>query len=153
MQDEKGDLYEAVMYMANQLNISEEEVVTVEELLSKEELHAVADNYNWDNDDIDTFKSFLNHPLCDAGTAVLLFWKGAGYQALSDKNNDEQMKKFFEELVRQFRAKEFNSYQIAYDPVSEGYVPTLDECIINGYVIPGELFCSYSKMFIDTELF
>lgn len=153
MQQEKGDDYDAVMYMANQFPISEQEVITIEDLQTKEELHAVADNYNWD-DSSDALYAFIDHPLCDAGTALLLFWKGAGYQELSEKSTyaTEQKIIFFKELIRRFDNKEFNSYQIAYDPYDECYVPSLDECINNGYFIPGTFFCPYSKMYIDTEL-
>ncbi|ACA86783.1 DUF4274 domain-containing protein [Shewanella woodyi] len=151
---EKGKDYDSVMYMAKQFPISECEVITIEELQSIEEIHAVADNYNWDNNCIKSLYAFIDHPLCDAGTALLLFWKGAGYEQLGHHPRfpNEQEKLFFQELVLRFKTKQFNSYKIAFDPYDECYVPTLDDCLQRGYLIPGELFCQYSTMHIDTYL-
>ena len=154
MIEEKGIDYQSVMYKAEQFPISENDVITVEELQTKEEIHAVADNYNWDNYGVKSLYAFIEHPLCDAGTALLLFWKGSGFDTLGRNLNfsNEQEKIFFQELVLRFKAKQFNSYKIAFDPYDEYYVPTLDDCLQKGYVIPGELFCHYSTMYIDTTL-
>ncbi|MCO1333004.1 DUF4274 domain-containing protein [Microbulbifer sp. OS29] len=155
MINDKGEQYDAVMYFAKQFPVSEDEIITIEELQSREEIHAVADNYHWDDNTLDSLYAFINHPLCDAGTALLLFWKGAGYRILSHNScpsDDKEEKLFFSELILRFKAKGFNSYDIAFNPYSDHYIPPLDECLKKGYLIPGEFLCPYSTMYVDTNL-
>ncbi len=80
----RDEHYDAIRYMADQLNLSDEEMVTIACLKSKEELHVVAANYHWDgSEQLQSLYAIIDHPLCDAGTALLLFWKGGGYRFIS----------------------------------------------------------------------
>src|SRR5262245_5361282 len=40
-----------------------------------EELHIFADNFNWDCESGE-LKQLIQHPLCDLGTALLIYWRG-----------------------------------------------------------------------------
>ncbi|CAH0535481.1 hypothetical protein VST7929_03055 [Vibrio stylophorae] len=151
MCEAKGEDYDDVRYMADQMNIDDDAVVTIECLQSKEELHVVADHYNWDDNALPSLQAMIDHPLCDAGTALLLFWKGEGYRALSPNPGyaSAEIITFFKTLYQRFCHQEFNSYSIAFDPYEEGYVPTLEESIAQAYFIPGVFFCPYSRMFVQ----
>ncbi|WP_227499210.1 DUF4274 domain-containing protein [Shewanella sp. MR-4] len=48
------------------------QIVCISDLQSMEELHFVAGNLNWDDHDPDMVRAIIEHPLCDAGTALLL---------------------------------------------------------------------------------
>lgn len=148
---EQGDDYKAVRYMADQLNISDDDMVTIECLQSKEELHVVADHLNWDGEGVESLYAILDHPHCDAGTALLLFWKGSGYSALSPNPGLATLEEieFFSELHRRFVSKAFNTYDIAFDAFAEEYVPSLEEYLGNKYVIPPEFLCPYSRMYVQ----
>ncbi|EHH2451434.1 DUF4274 domain-containing protein [Vibrio vulnificus] len=147
----QGEDYETVRYMADQFDISDDDMVTIECLQSKEELHVVADHYNWDDEGVESLYAILNHPHCDAGTGLLLFWKGSGYSALSPNpgfaTQDEIV--FFKEVYDRFVNKKFNTYDIAFDAYYEMYVPSLEEYLENSYVVPAEFLCPYSKMYVQ----
>ncbi|MFO0550687.1 MAG: DUF4274 domain-containing protein [Polyangiaceae bacterium] len=47
----------------------------VRTLESAEELHAFADAFNWDDASVRALVEVIRHPLCDAGTAKLIYWR------------------------------------------------------------------------------
>ncbi|UAB73211.1 DUF4274 domain-containing protein [Vibrio sp. SCSIO 43132] len=147
---EKGEELEILKYVTDQFGIEVGEAITVEGLASKEEIHYAAANYNWDDGNFDVLNAFLDHPKCDAGTANMLYWKGSGFHAAKFSSSSQE-KHFYEKLLSKFKERGFATYQIAFDPYDELFVPSLDECLEQGYEIPGYLFCQYSTMKVDTD--
>lgn len=47
----------------------------LKQLESTQEIHEFATNYNWDYG-IEPLKLILQHPLCDRGTALKIYWLG-----------------------------------------------------------------------------
>jgi hypothetical protein len=43
--------------------------------MSAEELHAFVDEMNWDGGGADRLTRVLAHPLCDRGTALMIYWR------------------------------------------------------------------------------
>ncbi len=48
-------------------------IAALEQFATSDELHHFAWNYNWDND-LDDLWWIIRNPLCDKGTALLLYW-------------------------------------------------------------------------------
>ncbi|MGX2954874.1 DUF4274 domain-containing protein [Shewanella sp. JL219SE-S6] len=66
-----------------------------------EELHYVAANLNWDNG-LESPAAILNHPLCDAGTALLLYWYGQGFFHSNPADAEPEEKALFDRLITRF---------------------------------------------------
>lgn len=95
----------------------------VETLQSPEELHQFAWSYNWD-DGLEALRRLVNHPLCDKGTALLIYWRaGPGflYQYVTvDEIPDDYLFKdeyeFVSALEQKYLLNGFASAAIAFDP-------------------------------------
>ncbi|MFM2478617.1 DUF4274 domain-containing protein [Celerinatantimonas sp. MCCC 1A17872] len=152
--DEHLDLVQQVL---EYFKIDESQLITIDALQTKEEVFAAADHYQWGDDTeqcLRVLQALINHPLCDAGTAILLFFKGCGYDSLSDSPMmpNPRYKEFYSQLIERFKNKQFHSYSICFSPIEQGYMPNLDEYLAHGFYIPGEFLCPYATLRIDTEL-
>jgi len=90
-----------------------------------EELHLYADGFNWDTG-VKEMRRVIQHPLCDRGTAFLIYWRGApGFMARfadrSETRNPDQADHFdlLCEIEQKMIAGDFKTYQFQYDPKSD----------------------------------
>ncbi len=55
--------------------LNEDHIQFVHQMESAEELHQLASSFNWDNGHTkDIMQAIINHPLCDYGTALSIYW-------------------------------------------------------------------------------
>jgi hypothetical protein len=89
-------------------------------------LHAIADNYNWD-DGFEVPTAIMRNPNCDLGTALMLFDLSEGWELLAQPEPDledwrregsdwEREWRFVAELYGRIIRGEFASQEISYDP-------------------------------------
>jgi len=96
-----------------------------ETVTDAEELHLYADGFNWDTG-VEELRRVTRHPLCDRGTALLIYWRGGPgwYAQYSDRaeirNADEadgyDLSHEIERLIIQGR---FATYRFHYDPTND----------------------------------
>ena len=108
------------------------------------EIHDIAVKYVWDCEGEEKLVRLLNHPLCDKGTALQIYWRGepAFFAGLEDINvlhetmvNKYKFLKVTEEI---YLADNFGSNELQYDPMerrSGGY----RQCLAKYSGIPDEL--------------
>jgi hypothetical protein len=87
-----------------------------------EELHLYADGFNWDCG-IGELRRVIRHPLCDRGTAFLIYWRGApGFMAQfadrSETCNPDQAEHYdlLREIEEKVMAGHFQTHRFRYDP-------------------------------------
>lgn len=100
------------------------EGAAIETLQTAEELHLYAWNYNWDSG-IDSMRRVIHHPLCDKGTALLIYWyAGPGYlyQFLTRDEVSEYIRDqydFLMELEQKYLSGAYQSEAITFDPAHD----------------------------------
>lgn len=98
--------------------------------MSAEELHALARQLNWDDDDtIDRLRRLINHPRCDRGTALQIYWTGEPTFYLGYETRDRVRNELWPEalatydLLREIEqlvlANRFATAEIPFDPFRE----------------------------------
>lgn len=99
------------------------------EVETPEELHYYAMNFNWD-DDLAYLRSVIHHPLCDQGTALMLFWLGQpdllyGWEAEGKimSLHDDGLS-FVKEIQAEYLRSGFPNRRIRVDPTN--MVPGVD---------------------------
>ncbi|MGI2119791.1 DUF4274 domain-containing protein [Shewanella oncorhynchi] len=105
------------------------QITCISDLQSMEELHFVAANLNWDNDDPDMVRAIIEHPLCDAGTALLLYWYGQGFYYSTPETLDTPFGQLFKTITDRFVARGYASYKIHFDPLKECFMPSLEDVL------------------------
>ena len=93
--------------------------------MSSIELHHFACNFNWDGG-TEELSSVLNHPKCDAGTALLIFWlaqpvyyfRGAAKGKLTE--SERETYEWLKHIESRFTNNQFSASDIAIDPRTEG---------------------------------
>lgn len=86
-----------------------------------EELHLYAVHHNWD-DGVEKLRMVIDHPLCDAGTALVAFWLGepaALYhraQAGELEDDEREVYGFLKEVESRYVSGRFGSRRIRVDP-------------------------------------
>ncbi len=90
-------------------------------LQSPFELHYLANWWNWgDGKTEEVMKAILSHPLCDRGTALLIYWLGVTPDIAADETQipSWQMPSFELAALTEARLREnkFASQIIAYNP-------------------------------------
>jgi hypothetical protein len=87
-----------------------------------EELHLYAEGFNWDTG-VEGMRRVIRHPLCDRGTAFLIYWRGspgffARFAARTETSNPDQADHFdlLLEIERKVVAGHFQSRRFHYDP-------------------------------------
>jgi hypothetical protein len=87
-----------------------------------EELHLYASGFNWDCG-FGELRRVIQHPLCDRGTARLIYWRAgpryfAKYRDRSEAYCPDVADQFdlLQEIERKVIAGEFKTYRFPYDP-------------------------------------
>jgi hypothetical protein len=86
-----------------------------------EELHLFADGFNWDGG-CDEMGKVIAHPLCDLGTALLIYWRGAPgwYLQYNDRSEvkEYELETFdlLQEIERKVLAGDFRTRSQPFDP-------------------------------------
>ncbi len=142
---------DVLKYWSDQFNIEPEEIITIEDLQTKEEVHFVAGNFNWDSN-YEALFARINHSLCDAGTGLLLYWFGTGYYSMAKNDPKDPLLPLFSTIQDRFISNKFNSYQIAFDPYEEQLVPELSEVLETNFHIPTAFFAPYSTMYVEYSM-
>jgi hypothetical protein len=90
-----------------------------------EELHLYADGFNWDTG-VGELRRVIRHPLCDRGTAMLIYWRGSpGYMARFAERPEtripDQADHFdlLREIEQKVIAGHFRSRRFPYDPKND----------------------------------
>ncbi|QXH49076.1 DUF4274 domain-containing protein [Pseudomonas fakonensis] len=144
---EDADMRDTLTYWSEQFYKAPQDLVCVADLQSKEELHYLAAHLNWD-DGLLAPRAILAHPLCDAGTALLLYWYGQGWWQAGAESDATA---FYAGLVQRFAEGGFSSYGIAFDPFADNFVPDLATVRERGLQLPGVLFATYAGQVVETE--
>lgn len=126
------------------------QITCISDLQSMEEVHFVAANLNWDDDDPDIVRAIIEHPLCDAGTALLLYWYGQGFYYSTPETLNTPFGQLFKTITDRFVTRGYASYKIHFDPIKECFMPSLEDVLTRGFQIPGAIFAPYSTMEIET---
>jgi len=95
-------------------------------LKSSEELHYLAEHWNWDNG-VKTLSEIISRPDCSLGTALLIFWRGLPTEIFYSCANKKDAKKIHEEpmfdlLIKIEKSVTKNHYkdgQISFNPSND----------------------------------
>ena len=86
------------------------------------ELHQFAGNFNADGG-IDVLRKIINHPLCDKGTALMIYCMGRpGYyyrqleKRKSLRPSQQEVFELLQEIEEKYQANEFTFSSIKFDP-------------------------------------
>ncbi|MBA4032279.1 MAG: hypothetical protein C0478_15520 [Planctomyces sp.] len=113
-----------------------------------EELHVFASFYNWDGGDHDLLQ-VLHHPLCDLGTALLIYWRSQPGFYLEYRNFEEVGPAFEDgwHLLRKIEgmvaAGSFRTSTQPFDPANdegEDLRPNPEEIRRHGQDIPPAMY-------------
>lgn len=101
-----------------------------EKLKSKEELHFLAEIYNWDYD-ITVLRKIIQSPYCDKGTALMLFWRACPEDILEFSNEtkadyESDSYNLLQEIIEKYAKDEFKTNQISYDPREDNHNDVLN---------------------------
>ena len=102
----------------------EEFAKTLATVESSQEIDFFAKNYNW-GDGLEPLKLVLNHPLCDFGTALKIYWLGQPdyYAGFVIENNIPACNRdvyLFLKFIESLIAKDhFQHNQIQFDPIAD----------------------------------
>lgn len=92
----------------------------LKDIKSKELLHVIAVEYNWD-DGFEIPNLIANNKYCDLGTAILLFYYADGYVFLEDKtlvneSTDIEWKNFLNQIYFNISNNKYTTRDIEYIP-------------------------------------
>jgi hypothetical protein len=108
------------------LHECEDDAVYVETLLrieSSAELHALAQQINWDGG-LDKLNAVVDHPLCDRGTALMIYWFSEPMYFADFTSDDvvpdvnQPLKRFLNRVETKLMTEHFKSNTISFDPMS-----------------------------------
>ncbi len=97
---------------------------TLTRVESSSELHAIARQMNW-GDGFDRLSAVLEHPLCDRGTGLMIYWLGEPTYFADFKSDDEvpavnqALKRFLDRIETQLTTGHFNTNTIRFDPMAK----------------------------------
>lgn len=96
-------------------------------LVDPEELHLFASLFNWDGG-VEELRDVIQHPLCDLGTAMLVYWRGQpGYDLqYADREAVPDHRREVWDLLREIEQRvaegRFMTASQSYDPATDnGY--------------------------------
>lgn len=89
-------------------------IIAIESITKPAYLHIIAYHYNWD-DGFDIPRKILNHPQCDFGTALMIFYRGDGYGYLTSVTGGEQWIQFITECFKTI-SSDWPLAGISYEP-------------------------------------
>jgi hypothetical protein len=89
-------------------------------LQTPEELHALADCFNWD-DDLDVLVWIAKHPLCDRATALRIFWCGDLPYYYQDQNlgDEEQVQAVAQAVTTRLLADQYPTENYYFNPAED----------------------------------
>jgi len=102
------------------------------------ELHYLASIFNWD-DDKDVLEWIVNNPLCDKGTAFLIFWRSqpdfyTRFENEDEAEYDRETFRLVRNVVLNFQNGFYKSARIKFNPNSDefdvSYVDPKAKCVI-----------------------
>jgi hypothetical protein len=106
--------------------------------MSAEELHAFVDDMNWDGGGADRLTRVLAHPLCDRGTALMIYWRAQPRfyirYGTRERVRDELWPgaladyDMLRDIERRFQSGDFATANIAFNPANDGG----HDCTTNG---------------------
>ena len=120
----------------------------LEAVTDPEELHLYADGFNWDTG-VEMMRRVIRHELCDRGTALLIYWRGApGYYArYADRSetpnpDQEDIYDLLREIEQKISNHQFRTRRFHYDPKSDrGHdITTKYSNVTQRRPIPAEMF-------------
>ena len=97
---------------------------TLHRIESPAELHALSEQINWDGG-FDELIAVLEHPLCDRGTALMIYWLGEPTYFADFASDDDvpdvnrPLKQFLNRVENQLMSEQFKSNIIFFDPMAE----------------------------------
>jgi len=96
-----------------------------DKLKSSKELHYLASIFNWD-DDKDILEWIINSPLCDRGTALLIFWRSQPDFYTRFDNEDEvdyerETFRLVRNIVKNFQDGFYKKARIRFNPQSDEF--------------------------------
>ena len=105
--------------------------------MSAAELHAFVDQMNWDGGGADRLTRVLSHPLCDRGTALMMYWRAqprffiqyGTRERVRDELGPTELAEYdmLRDIERRFQSNDFSTDDIAFDPADdEGHDLTSD---------------------------
>ena len=98
--------------------------VAISHIDSSLELHAFAEQYNWDSGTT-RLEAILNHPCCDRGTALMIYWFGdpVYFAEVSSEGDVPRVNRegygFLKRAESLLRADHFQYNQIRFDPTAD----------------------------------
>lgn len=113
-----------------------------------EELHLFADGYNWDNGR-DVLRRVVQHPLCDLGTALLVYWRGgpAYYLRYADPSGVPAYERdgydFVQEVESRILSGHYGSARLPFDPRNDAGTDLTREYrkeALPGRTLPAEVY-------------
>lgn len=90
-------------------------------LMNTEQLHELADQWNWD-DGLTVLQKIIENPHCSIGTACLIYWRGSPHYFRKFTHPDEipfynrENYDLLEQIEKRMAASFFQHNGIAYDP-------------------------------------
>ncbi len=91
------------------------------------ELHYIADKYNWD-DGPEVLTWIINNPICDIGTAKLIFWRAQPddytYYS-SEEESSDGVYTLLQNIITNFEKGFYKNEKILYDPLGDDGAPDL----------------------------
>ncbi|HAB52522.1 MAG TPA: hypothetical protein DCE80_10205 [Ignavibacteriales bacterium] len=90
---------------------------------NREELHFIAEIFNWDYD-IELLKRIINNPICDKGTALLIYWLSCPgfytqFDSIDEVDINPEVFELIKEIENNFNSDFYKCEQIAFDPTND----------------------------------
>jgi hypothetical protein len=100
------------------------------------ELHALAYNWNWDGG-LETLFAIVRHPLCDRGTALLVYWYTSPvwvYRTYADESEvagpyERQQYRLIKEIESRYTEGFYQNQGIRFDPNTDWPEPYRGEAL------------------------
>jgi hypothetical protein len=87
------------------------------------EYHLIAGNYNWD-DGAQVLTWIIESPLCDKGTALLIFWRAqpdfyTQFSSVEEADYEAEVYRLVRAIMGKWEAGFYQTSLIAYDPTGD----------------------------------
>ena len=89
------------------------------------QLHYLADIYNWD-DEIDVLDWIISSPVCDKGTALLIFWRAepdyyTKFENEDEAGTDKEIYLLLRKIITNWQSGFYKKERFRFDPIAEEY--------------------------------
>ena len=87
------------------------------------EYHLIAGNYNWD-DGAEVLTWIIESPLCDKGTALMIFWRAqpdfyTQFLSVEEADYEAEVYQLVRAIMSKWEAGFYQTSHIAYDPTAD----------------------------------